>query len=127
MKGHARLPARTWMLPLGVLILIAGHVIFFNRLRHTGVSLAVVSGLALLAIAKHLGVLGSLYTLFRRRFLRSDGLCGGYSNTRPPIVGSEEARAKRWPPSAAQTARTVFPYAAFTKTQRHQDAREGIK
>jgi hypothetical protein len=23
----------------------------------------------------------------------------------------------RWPPSAAQTARTVFPYAAFTKTQ----------
>jgi hypothetical protein len=22
----------------------------------------------------------------------------------------------RWPPSAAQTARTVFPYAAFTKT-----------
>jgi hypothetical protein len=23
---------------------------------------------------------------------------------------------KRWPPSAAQTARTVFPYAAFTKT-----------
>jgi hypothetical protein len=43
------------------------------------------------------------------------------------IVGSEEARMKRWPPSAAQTARTVFPYAAFTKTQRRQDAREGIK
>jgi len=43
------------------------------------------------------------------------------------IVGSEEARVKRWPPSAAQTARTVFPYAAFTKTQRRQDAREGIK
>src|SRR5438094_296858 len=42
-------------------------------------------------------------------------------------VGSEEARVKRWPPSAAQTARTVFPYAAFTKTQRRQDAREGIK
>src|SRR5229473_2957800 len=36
------------------------------------------------------------------------------------IVGSEEARVKRWPPSAAQTARTVFPYAAFTKTQRRQ-------
>jgi hypothetical protein len=67
MKGHTRLPARTRMLPLGVLILIAGHVIFFNRLRHAGVSLAVVSVLALLAIAQHLGVLGSLYTLFRRR------------------------------------------------------------
>ena len=34
---------------------------------------------------------------------------------------------KRWPPSAAQTERTVFRYAAFTKTQRRQDAREGIK
>jgi hypothetical protein len=30
---------------------------------------------------------------------------------------------KRWPPSAAQTARTVFPYAAFTKT-RHYEMRE---
>ena len=32
----------------------------------------------------------------------------------------------RWPPSAAQTARTVFPYAAVTKTQTCRDAREGI-
>ena len=34
------------------------------------------------------------------------------------FVGSEEARrvAPRWPPSAAQTARAVFPHAAFTKT-----------
>src|ERR1700692_3847394 len=30
---------------------------------------------------------------------------------------------KRWPPSPAQTARTVFPYAAFTKT-RHYEMRE---
>ena len=32
----------------------------------------------------------------------------------------------RWPPSAAQTARTVLPYAAFTKAHRWCDAREGI-
>jgi hypothetical protein len=32
-------------------------------------------------------------------------------------VGSEEALT-RWPPSAAQTARTVFPHAAFTATDR---------
>jgi hypothetical protein len=32
----------------------------------------------------------------------------------------------RWPPSAAQTARTVLPYAAFTKAHRWWDAREGI-
>ena len=52
---------------MGVVLLIAGHVIFFNRLRHAGLSLAVVSGLAVLAIAKHLGLLGPLYSLFRRR------------------------------------------------------------
>ena len=43
------------------------------------------------------------------------------------VVGSEEARREALAPSDAQTARTVFPYAAFTKTQRRQDAREGIK
>jgi hypothetical protein len=32
----------------------------------------------------------------------------------------------RWPPSAAQTARTLFAYAAFTKTQSFRDANEGI-
>ena len=32
----------------------------------------------------------------------------------------------RWPPSAAQTARTVLPYAAFTKAHRWWDARKGI-
>ena len=45
---------------VGGVVLIASHVIFFNRLRHAGVSLAVVSGRALLVIAKHLGVVGSL-------------------------------------------------------------------
>ena len=67
MNGHSRLLTRRWMLPVGVVVLIAGHVIFFNRLRHAGVSLAVVSGLVLLAIAKHLGLFGPLYALLRRR------------------------------------------------------------
>jgi hypothetical protein len=58
---------RPWMPPLGVVVFVAVHVIFFNRLRHAGVSLAVVSGLALLAIAKHLGLFGFLYSLLRRR------------------------------------------------------------
>ena len=67
MKGHGRLLGRPWTLLLGVVLLIAGHVFFFNRLRHVGASLAVVSGLGLLMIAKHLGVLGSLHSLLRRR------------------------------------------------------------
>ena len=67
MKGDNRLLTRRWMLPIGVVVLLAGHVIFFNRLRHAGVSLAVISGLVLLAIAKHLGLFGPLYALLRRR------------------------------------------------------------
>src|SRR5215472_15768256 len=43
--------------------------------------------------------------------LRSGGFCCPRLHR---YVGSEEARFARWPPSAAQTARTVFPYAAFT-------------
>jgi uncharacterized membrane protein HdeD (DUF308 family) len=75
MKGHNRLPTRRRMLLLGAVVLIAGHVIFFNRLRHAGVSLVVVLGLVLLAIAKHLGLLGPLYALFGRRS-RAEGLNG---------------------------------------------------
>lgn len=67
MKGHSRLLTRPWMLLSGATVLIAGHVILFNGLRHAGVPLAVISGLVLLLIAKHLGALGPLYTLFRGR------------------------------------------------------------
>ena len=67
MKGHGHLLGRPWTLLLGVVVVIAGHVFFFNHLRHAGVSLAVVSGLVLLMIAKHLGMLGSLHSLLRRR------------------------------------------------------------
>lgn len=67
MKEHSHLRTRPWMLRVGIIVLIAGHVVFFNRLRYAGVSVIVVSGLVLLAIAKHLGVFGSVYALFRRR------------------------------------------------------------
>lgn len=70
MKEYSRRITHLLLTLVGGVVLIASHVIFFNRLRHAGVSLAVVSGLALLVMAKHLGVVGSLYTLIRRR-LRS--------------------------------------------------------
>lgn len=70
MKEYSRRVTHFLLMLVGAVVIIASHVIFFNRLRHAGVSLAVVSGLALLVIAKHLGVVGSLYTLIRRR-LRS--------------------------------------------------------
>jgi hypothetical protein len=67
MKGHTRWRTRSSMAPFGIVVLVAFHALFFNRLLQAGVSLAVVAGLALLAIAKHLGLLGSLYGLLRRR------------------------------------------------------------
>ena len=70
MKENRRRLTHVLLILAGGVVLIAGHALFFNRLRHAGVSLAVVSGLALLVIAKHLGVLGALYALIRRR-LRS--------------------------------------------------------
>ena len=68
MKGHRVPVTGRWMLPLAMVVLIGGHLILFNRLRHAGVSLVLVMGLGLLAIAKHLGVFGSLYARFRRRY-----------------------------------------------------------
>jgi VIT1/CCC1 family predicted Fe2+/Mn2+ transporter len=65
MKTHSRL--RTWMLPIIVVVLIAAHVIVPYLLLHTGVSVAIVSGAAILVAIKHLGLLGSLYALLRRR------------------------------------------------------------
>ena len=70
MKGQSRLLTHPWLVWLGVILLVAGHVFFFNRLWHAGMSLPVLSGLALLLIAKHLGAFGPLYTFFRRRSRR---------------------------------------------------------
>jgi len=52
----------------------------------------------------------------RRASARSHGF--GLANFRDCRVGG--GAPKRWPPSAAQTARTVFPYAAFTKTRHYK-------
>lgn len=74
---HLRFGART-LVVIGI-VLIAGHLIVLYLLGHVGlsqgvVSGAVVSGLILVVVAKHLGLLStlvaSLYGLFRRR-LRS--------------------------------------------------------
>lgn len=71
MKGHSRLLTRIWVLPVGVVglivLLIAGHVILYFVLSHTALSAAIVSGVIILVVIKHLRVLGALYELFRRR------------------------------------------------------------
>jgi uncharacterized membrane protein HdeD (DUF308 family) len=71
MKEHGRPRIRPWMLLVGVIGLVAGHVVLLNYgLSHTALSAAVVSGVIVLIVIKHLGLLGSLYPLFRRRSRR---------------------------------------------------------
>jgi hypothetical protein len=60
MKGHSRPLARPWMLPVGVVVLIAGPVILYYVLSHAGLPAAVVSGVILLMVIKHLGLLAVL-------------------------------------------------------------------
>ena len=71
MKGHSRLLTLRWMLALGAVVLIAGHaVIFYYILRHRTLSAALVSGAIILVVINHVGLLGPLYALFRRRSRR---------------------------------------------------------
>jgi hypothetical protein len=61
---------RPWMLLVGGIGLVAGHVILlYYGLPHAAlsVSAAAVSGVIVLIVIKHLGLLGPLHTLFRRQ------------------------------------------------------------
>jgi hypothetical protein len=67
MKGHS-LVKKPRILLAGMGILLAGHgIILYYVSSHTAVSAAVVSGVIVLIVIKHLGLLGPLYALFRRR------------------------------------------------------------
>jgi hypothetical protein len=68
MKAPGRPRTRPWMLLAGVIGLVAGHVVLLSYgLSHRAVSAAVVSGVIVLVVIKHLGLLGPLYALIRRR------------------------------------------------------------
>lgn len=68
MTGHSRLFARILMLSVGVAVLVAGHgAILSYVLSHTALSAAVMSGVIILVVIGHLGLLSPLYALFRRR------------------------------------------------------------
>ena len=71
MTRHSRLRARAWMLVAGAIILIAAHgVILYYFSSHMALSAAVVSGVIILVVIKHLGLLAPAYALFRRRARR---------------------------------------------------------
>ena len=68
MSGHSLLRERIWMLLAIAVVLVAGHgVILYYFSSHLALSSAVVAGVVVVAVIKHVGLLGSLYGLLRRR------------------------------------------------------------
>ncbi len=62
---------RPWMRLVGMLALLAGPAAVYYMLSHAALPAAVVSGVIVVVVIKHLGLLavvfGPLYVLFRRR------------------------------------------------------------
>jgi hypothetical protein len=71
MKGYSRIVARPWAMIAAVILLFAAHGLAFYFLRHLALSAAVVSGIVVLVVVKHIGAFGSLYALFRKRFQKT--------------------------------------------------------
>lgn len=64
---------RTWILPVLLVVLLAGHgVILYYVSSHVVLSTVVVSAAIILLVIKHVGLLGPLYALFRRLSRRSE-------------------------------------------------------
>jgi len=68
MKVFSRIVARPWAMIAAVIILFATHGLAFYFLRHLRLSAAVVFGVLVLVVVKHIGAFSSLYALFRKRF-----------------------------------------------------------
>ena len=67
MNTHKRL----WMLLAAAMILIAGHgVILYYFSSHLALSSAVISGVIVFVVVKHLGLLGPLYAIVRKAWRR---------------------------------------------------------
>lgn len=71
MKVFSRIFDRSWTMIAAVVILLAAHGLALYFLRHLALSAAVVSGIVVLVIVKHIGAFSSLYALFRKRFQKT--------------------------------------------------------
>jgi len=59
---------RLWLWIAVAAVLIAGHgVILYYVTSHMAVSTAAIAGVILLVLVKHLGLLGPLYAMLRKR------------------------------------------------------------
>jgi hypothetical protein len=73
------------MLPLLVVPLVAGHALLYYAVSHKVLSAAVASGVIVLVVIKHLGLLGPFYALLwrRSRQLKSGDLVAGGRGLEP--------------------------------------------
>jgi hypothetical protein len=63
---------RFWILPFLLVVLLASHgVILYYASSHVMASGAVLLGAIILLLIKHVGLLGPVYALFRRRRSRN--------------------------------------------------------
>ena len=68
MKHDGRLLKRTLLLSAAVVVLIAGHgIVLYYVSTHAALSAGIVSGVIVLVVIKHLGLLGPLYAWLKRR------------------------------------------------------------
>ena len=68
--GHSLFRRRIWMLAVLTVMLGAGHgIILYYASSHLALSAGLLSGLILIIVSKHLGLLGPVYALFRRRMI----------------------------------------------------------
>ncbi len=68
MTAHKRPRMRRWLLVSVGIVLLAGHsVILYYVQPHVALSAAVLSGVVVLIVIKHLGLLAPLYAAVRRR------------------------------------------------------------
>ena len=74
MRTPSHLPARrrVWILPVLLVILLAGHgLILYYVSSHVMLSAVVLSGAIILLAIKHAGLLGPVYAFFRRHRSRN--------------------------------------------------------
>lgn len=68
MKERRRMLTRPWILFVAGVVLMAAHAFVLRfALPHKALSSVVVAGVMILVLIKHLGLLSSVYALFRRR------------------------------------------------------------
>jgi hypothetical protein len=93
MNSIRYLRSRLWALAATAVVLVAVHVTLFHVFRHVSsrcvLSGAVVSGLVLLLIAKHLGILGVLLGSLYARFRRLDE-----ASPNKPLPSIQQSRSK---------------------------------